>query len=75
MPKKSRRTKAKRHARSAKPIQATHPQISKPQSPVKISHEAQDSINRYQYVMPEIKRIGILSVSMILILIILSFIL
>ena len=80
MSKKSRRTKAKRRARAAKPIQAKHPQTVKPvtaklPSPIKISHEAQDSINRYQHVIPEVKRIGILAGSMILILIILSFVL
>ena len=80
MSKKSRRTKAKRRARSAKPIQAVHPQqlkpvAIKPQPPARVSHEAQDFAERYQYIMPEIKRIGILAGSIILILIILSFVL
>ena len=80
MSKKSRRTKAKHRAMAAKPIQAKHPQTFKPvtaklPSPTKISHEGPDSINRYQYVMPEVKHISILAGSMILILIILSFVL
>ncbi len=80
MSKKSRRTKAKQRARVTKPIQPLHPQqlkpvAAKPQSPVRVSREAQDSVSRYQYVMPEVKRIGILAGSMILILIVLSFVL
>ena len=75
MSKKSRRSKSKRHARSVKPIQAKPSKTAELQSQAKISYEAQDSTSRYQYVTPELKRIGILAGSMILILIILSFVL
>ena len=90
MPKKSRRSKAKQHANLAKPIQERHPQqlepttaeprelkpaTARPQSPARISHEVQDFTSRYQYVMPELKLIGILAGSIMLILIILSFVL
>jgi hypothetical protein len=51
------------------------PATAKPQSPARISHGVQDIASRYQYVMPELKLIGILGGSMILILIILSFVL
>jgi hypothetical protein len=50
-------------------------QTFKPQSPVKTSPKAQDFISRYHYVMPEVKRIGILAGSIIVVLIILSFVL
>jgi hypothetical protein len=80
MPKKSHSAKAKRHARAVKPIEAKHSQTVKPQSPVrtsqvKTSHEVQDLVSRYHYVMPEVKRIGILAGSIIVVLIILSFVL
>jgi len=81
MPKKSsRRAKAKRHARAVTTIQEKHPQqfkpvTAKPQLSARTSSEARDSISRYQYVMPEVKRIGILAGSIILILVILSFVL
>jgi hypothetical protein len=78
MPEKSRRSKAKQRARAAKAIQKGHPQqlrpiAVKPQSPAGISPEVENFTSRYQYVMPEVKRIGILAGSIILILIILSF--
>jgi len=80
MSKKSRRIKAKHRVKSAETIPAEHPQqlksvAVKPQSPDGKSHQARDFTSRYQYVMPEVKRIGILAGSMILILIILSFVL
>jgi len=80
MPKKSRRSKATHRAKLAKATQERHTQQLKPttgkfQSPARISHEVQDSASRYQYIMPEVKRIGILAGAMILILIILSFVL
>ena len=80
MSKKSHRTKVKRRVKAAKAIQAKHPQqlkpvAVKPQSPARIAHEVQDFTGRYQYITPELKRIGILAGSMILILIILSFVL
>ena len=67
-------------AKPAKSMQAKHPQqpkpvAVKPQLPARVSHEAQASVSRYQYVMPEVKRIGILAGSIIVILIILSFVL
>ena len=78
MPKKSRRSKAKQQARAAKAIQEGHPQqlrpiAVKPQSSAGIPPEVEGFTSRYQYVMPEVKRIGILAGSIILILIILSF--
>jgi hypothetical protein len=80
MPKKSRRAKAKQRARVAKAIQEERPQQLKPlsagvQSPVRISPKIQDLGSRYQYVMPEIKRIGIIAGAIIVVLIILSFVL
>jgi hypothetical protein len=80
MSKKSRHTKAKRRAKSTKLVPAKHsqqPQLVaiKPQSPARVSHEAQDVVERYQYIKPELKSIGILAGAMILILIILSFVL
>jgi hypothetical protein len=80
MPKKSRHRKAKQLARAAKEIQKGHPQhlrpiAAKPQSSARTSHEVEDFTSRYQYVMPQIKRIGIIAGSIILILIILSFVL
>jgi hypothetical protein len=79
MPKKSRRSKATHRAKLAKATQERHPQQLEPttdklQSPARISHQVQDFTSRYQYIMPEVKRIGILAGSMILILIILSFV-
>jgi len=80
MPKKSRRTKAKRHARLTKEIQKKYPQPFKPaavesQLRAKVSPEDQGSTDRYQYLMPELRRIGILAGAIILILVVLSFVL
>jgi len=91
MPKKSRRAKAKQRARMAKSAEERHPQQSvptpatmptptKPQSLTRVSSriqvpKVQDLASRYQYVIPEVKRIGIIAGSIILILIILSFVL
>jgi hypothetical protein len=82
MPKKSRRAKAKqrtRVAQAAQTAQERHPQQPGPpaevQSPTRVSPKAQDFTSRYQYVMPEIKRIGIIAGAIILVLIILSFVL
>jgi len=44
-------------------------------SPKAQTSKAQDLTSRYQYVLPEVKRIGIIAGSLILVLIILSFIL
>ena len=83
MPKKSRRSKskAKQRARMAKTVveerhpQQVQPTTAKAQSPARISHEVQDFAGRYGYVMTEVKRIGIFAGSMILVIIILSFVL
>jgi hypothetical protein len=87
MPKKSRRTKAKHRTKSAKAIPSKHPQqvktaaavetaVAEPQPVVaKPAPGTQDYVSRYHYVMPEVKRIGILAGSIIVVLIVLSFIL
>jgi hypothetical protein len=87
MPKKSRRAKAKQRtrvaqaARAAQAAQERHPQQPGPlpaelQSPARVqSPKAQDLTSRYQYVMPEIKRIGIIAGAILVVLIILSFVL
>lgn len=85
MPKKSRHAKAKRRAAAAKALQEGRLQQSRPQSaavqsPAKPSssvhvERVQDSAGRHQYVIPELKRIGIIAGSIIVVLIILSFIL
>jgi hypothetical protein len=80
MAKKSRRTKARHRARAAKAVPERRPQQLRPmpaerQSPANVSLKAQDFSSRYQYVMPEIKRIGIIAGAIILTIIILSFVL
>jgi len=80
MPKKSRRAKAKHRAAVAKAVQEGQSQQSGPlsaeiQSTPRVSPKVQNLASRYQYVMPEVKRIGIIAGSIILILIILSFVL
>jgi hypothetical protein len=80
MPKKSRRTKAKQRNRAARVVQEEHlPQAgttpAELQSPAGVSQKAPDLTSRYQYVMPEIKRIGIIAGAIILVLVILSFVL
>jgi len=80
MPKKSRRTKAKRRARPAKVIQGEYsqslsPAAVEPQLAATVSPKDRSSIDRYQYLMPELRRIGILAGAIILILIVLSFVL
>jgi hypothetical protein len=85
MAKKSRRAKAKQRARMAKAVEQSHPQQSMPvptklQSPARVSPKAQapkaqDLTSRYQYVIPEVKRIGIIAGAIIVVLIILSFVL
>ena len=76
MPKKSRRTKAKHRAKPAKAIQrySQQPKLTaKPEPPAKIPPQIQAS--RYQYIMPELRYIGILAGAIIVALIVLSFIL
>jgi hypothetical protein len=80
MPKKSRRAKAKKRTRAAgiareERSQQPGPPPAEVQSPTRVSPKAQDFTSRYQYVMPEIKRIGIIAGAIILVLIILSFVL
>jgi hypothetical protein len=87
MPKKSRRTKAKHLAKSAKEIQRRqHKQVKAtvigPQLPTEVSPvsvrvpaKAQDSADRYRYVVAEMKQIGIFAGVIILILAVLSFVL
>jgi hypothetical protein len=80
MPKKSRRAKAKHRAAVARAVQERQPQQPGPlapeiQSAPRVPPKVQDLASRYQYVMPEVKRIGIIAGSVIVILIILSFVL
>jgi hypothetical protein len=80
MPKKSRRAKAKHRAAVARAIQESQPQQPGPlaaeiQSAPRVPSKVQDLASRYQYVMPEVKRIGIIAGSIIVILIILTFVL
>jgi hypothetical protein len=83
MAKKSRRAKAKHRARVEKAAQEGRLQRPKPlaaevQSPTQVSPKVhtpkvQDLTSRYQYVIPEVKRIGIIAGAIIVVLIILSF--
>lgn len=80
MAKKSRRTRTKHRTGAAKAVQARRPQESgplpaEPQAPARTLPKTQDVAGRYQYVMPEIRRIGIIAGAMIVVLIILSFVL
>jgi hypothetical protein len=89
MPKKSRRAKAKRRAAVARVVQERQLEQSRPASAEapaapavravpagpRMSPKAQDLGSRYSYVMPEMKRIGIIAGSIIVILIVLSFVL
>jgi hypothetical protein len=90
MAKKSRRSKAKQRARAAKVAQEGRSQQLGPlpaevQPPARVSPKAQapkaqapkaqDLTSRYQYVIPEVKRIGIIAGSIIVVIIILSFVL
>jgi hypothetical protein len=64
----------------AKKAQEGHSQQLRPlpaevTSPTRVPTKAQDLAGRYQYVIPEIKRIGIIAGAIILVLIILSFVL
>jgi hypothetical protein len=78
MAKKSRRAKARHRARATKAVRERRPQQLRPvpaelQSPAQVSPKAQDFTSHYQYVMPELKRIGIIAGAIILTIIILSF--
>jgi hypothetical protein len=79
MPKKSRHAKAKRRARVAKAAQEERLQQLRPMSgelgpSTRVSPKVPDLTTRYQYVMPEIKRIGIMAGAIIVVLVILSFV-
>jgi hypothetical protein len=79
MAKKSRRAKAKHRAIVAKAAQEgrlsqVRPMPAGLQSPTPASPKARDSTSRYQYVLPEVKRIGIIAGAIILVIIILSFV-
>ncbi|MFB0556495.1 MAG: hypothetical protein ACETVW_01375 [Dehalococcoidia bacterium] len=80
MPKKSRRARAKHRAKLAQETQRKYSQSLKPvtaqlQLAGKVSPEVKDPTKQYQYLMPELRRIGILAGAIILILVVLSFIL
>jgi hypothetical protein len=80
MPKKSRRAKAKQRAAVARAVQERQPHqpgavSAEKQSVPRVSPKAQDLASRYQHVIPEVKRIGIIAGSIIVVLIILSFVL
>jgi len=90
MAKKSRRAKAKHRARVEKAAQARRlqqpapasaevqsgaPLAPKVQVPKVKASKAQDLASRYQYVIPEVKRIGIIAGAIILVIIILAFVL
>ncbi|MHC1578733.1 MAG: hypothetical protein ACXQTH_03260 [Dehalococcoidia bacterium] len=78
MPKKSRRAKAKRRAMVVKATREERSQEprsvpAEAKSPARVSVKSQDLSGRYRYVMPELRRIGIIAGVMILVLIVLSF--
>ena len=80
MPKKSRRAKAKHRAKLAQETQGKYsqplkPVTAQPQLAGKGAPEVKDSAKHYQYLMPELRRIGILAGAIILVLVVLSFIL
>ena len=80
MTKKSRRSKARYRSRATQPAQQGVPRqpgaaAARLQAPARVSPGAQDLTNRYQHIMPDLKRIGIIGGAMILVLIILSFVL
>jgi hypothetical protein len=80
MAKKSRRAKAKHRARAAKAVRERQSQQVRTmptelQSPSRVSPKARDFTSQYQYVMPEIKRSGIIAGCIILTIIMLSFVL
>ena len=82
MAKKSRRNKAKHRARVVRAAQEARSQQPRPlptelQSPARVSSKAQapkvqDLTSRYKYVIPELKRIGIIAGAIILVLIIVA---
>jgi len=79
MTKKSRRAKSKYRVvatkRAGKPSQQPRSQPTGLQSSARIAPTAQDSPDRYKYVISEVKRIGVIAGAIILVLIILSIVL
>jgi len=86
MGKKSRRAKARQRARLARMPQVTRmvqeaaPQQAKSmpartQSALRTVTKTEDLASRYKYVIPELKRIGIIAGSIIVVIIVLSFVL
>jgi hypothetical protein len=79
MSKKSRRSRGKRRARPVEPTKgeqyrSPEPTIASYQSSTPKSSEARSSIGRYWYILPELRRIGIIAGSILLLLIVLSFV-
>lgn len=80
MAKKSRRTRAKHRTTAARPaegrpLQQPGAMSAGVQSRARVPSQAQVLTSRYQYVMPELRRIAIIGGAMLLVLIILSFVL
>jgi len=80
MPKKSYRTKAKRRAKLAREIQkeklqSPKPAAAQPQLTNKASSVNENPVNHHQYLIPELRRIGILAGAIAITLIVLSFVL
>ena len=83
MAKKSRRARAKHQtsAETTKKVQGKHVQIPKSIVASKVSVPPVQTpslsvqVTRYQYVLPELRRIGIIAGALLLILIVLTFIL
>ena len=79
MSKKSRGSKAKRRTKSVRTTTGERSQSPKPavvgyQLPTQKPSEARGPIDHYQYVLPELRRIGIIAGSILLVLIVLSFV-
>ena len=80
MSKKSRHSRAKRHAKAARATTREHERSAEPavagyQSPTPRPSGAQSPVERYWYIFPELRRIGIIAGSILFILIVLSFVL
>jgi hypothetical protein len=78
MSKKSHHSRAKRRAKAVRATKGEHhvrpePAIAGYQSSTPRSYEARDSLDRYRYILPELRRIGIIAGSILLILVVLSF--
>ena len=86
MGRKSRRAKARERARLARIPQASQvvqdaaaqqakPMPARAQSALRTVTKTEDLASRYKYVIPELKRIGIIAGSIIVVIIVLSFVL